>query len=92
MSQLTQHLALGNLHDKILHALMRLGKDFGLISAGEFDKINFPLSHQEIAHLVGASRESVTIALQELAKEGFISTGFRTVCIHKGKLLERPAT
>ncbi|WP_338556907.1 Crp/Fnr family transcriptional regulator [Paenibacillus sp. KS-LC4] len=92
MSQLTEHLALGNLHDKILHALMRLGKDFGFTSAGEFDKINFPLSHQEIAHLVGASRESVTVALQELVKEGYISTGFRTICIHQGKLMKRLMT
>jgi CRP-like cAMP-binding protein len=92
MSQLTHNLALGNLHDKILYALMKLSDQFGLISNDEYYRIDVPLSHQEIANLVGATREAVTIALQELVKEGFIKTGFKTIYIHREKLLERNIT
>ncbi|OAB36846.1 cAMP-binding protein [Paenibacillus macquariensis subsp. defensor] len=86
MSHLTQNLALGNLHDKIVYALMKLSDQFGLTSKDEYYRIDFPLSHQEIANLVGATREAVTVALQELVKEEVIKTGFKTIYIHREKL------
>lgn len=89
MSQLTQNLALGKLHDKVLYALIKLSNQFGLTGDNEYYKIDFPLSHQEIAHLVGATREAVTVVLQELVKEEVIKTGFKTIYIHREKLLER---
>jgi len=89
MSQLTQNLALGKLHDKVLYALIKLSDQFGLTGDNEYYKIDFPLSHQEIANLVGATREAVTVVLQELVKEEVIKTGFKTIYIHREKLLER---
>lgn len=89
MNQLSQNLALGNLHDKILYTLIRLYDQFGLTSDDEYYRIDFPLSHQEIANLVGATREAVTVALQELVKEKVIKTGFKTIYIQREKLLER---
>ena len=89
MSQLTQNLALGKLHDKVLYALIKLSDQFGLTGDNEYYKIDFPLSHQEIANLVGATREAVTVVLQELVKEEVIKTGFKTIYIHRKKLLER---
>lgn len=92
MSRLTQNLALGKLHDKVLYALMKLSDQFGLTGNNEYYKIDFPLSHQEIANLVGATREAVTMVLQELVKEEVIQTGFKTIYIHRKKLLERNIT
>lgn len=83
MSQLTQNLALGKLHDKVLYALIKLSDQFGLTCDNEYYKIDFPLSHQEIANLVGATREAVTVVLQELVKEEVIKTGFKTIYIHR---------
>ncbi|MDY8025046.1 Crp/Fnr family transcriptional regulator [Paenibacillus polymyxa] len=88
MSSLAQHLALGNLQDKILYILLKLSDQFALQSRDEYCKINFPLSHQEIANLVGATREAVTAALQELVKEKVIKTGFKTIYIHREKLMK----
>ncbi|MBD8522917.1 Crp/Fnr family transcriptional regulator [Lysinibacillus fusiformis] len=89
ISQLTQNLALWKLHDKVLYALIKLSDQFGLTGNDEYYKIDFPLSHQEIANLVGATREAVTVVLQELVKEEVIKTGFKTIYIHREKLLER---
>ncbi|PPQ49222.1 cAMP-binding protein [Paenibacillus peoriae] len=88
MSSLAQHLALGNLQDKILYILLKLSDQFALQGREEYCKINFPLSHQEIANLVGATREAVTAALQELVKEKVIKTGFKTIYIHREKLVK----
>lgn len=92
MSLLTQNLAIGNLHDKILCVLMKLSDQLGVKSDDNYYKIGVPLSHQEIANLIGASREAVTVALQELVKEEMIKTGFRTIHIHREKILEKNIT
>lgn len=84
MSSLAQHLALGKLHDKIIHVLVELCQRVGVQDeAGEYKRIKMQLSHQEIAHLVGASREAVSVALKELAETGIIRTGFRTIAVRR---------
>jgi CRP/FNR family transcriptional regulator len=91
MSSLAQNLALSRLHDKIIHILAELSGRFGVQEEdGEYSRIDMPLSHLEIAHLVGASREAVSLALKELAEMGVIRTGFRTVAIRRDKLAARP--
>jgi CRP/FNR family transcriptional regulator len=89
MSQLAQNLAIGNLHDKILCVLLKLSDQLGVKNEDNYYKINVQLSHQEIANLIGASREAVTVALQELVKAEMIQTGFRTIYIHRDKVLAR---
>lgn len=89
MSQLSQNLAIGNLHDKILCVLLKLSDQLGVKKEDNYYRINVPLSHQEIANLIGASREAVTVALQELVKAEVIQTGFRSIHIHRDKVLER---
>ncbi|MDH6371925.1 cAMP-binding protein [Paenibacillus sp. VTT E-133280] len=89
MSQLTHNLAIGNLHDKILCVLLKLSDQLGVKSEDNYYKINVPLSHQEIANLIGASREAVTMALQELVKAEVLQTGFRTILIHHDKVSGR---
>lgn len=89
MSRLTQNLAIGSLHDKILYVLLKLSDQYRMNTDNNYEKIGVPLSHQEIANLIGASREAVTVALQELVKEGLIKTGFKTIHINREKLMER---
>lgn len=86
MSLLAQHLALETLSERIIQALIKLAHQFGHIREGAYFKIDLPISHQELAGLVGASREAVTMALQELANNNMIKTGFRTIYIHHSKL------
>lgn len=67
-------LALGDVREKILHLLVALAGKFG-IAEENFHKIDIPLSHQEIGNMIGSTRETVTVALNELAKEHVIKTG-----------------
>ncbi|RAV13289.1 Crp/Fnr family transcriptional regulator [Paenibacillus contaminans] len=84
MSSLAEYLALGNLHEKIMHTLKRLSGQFGFTGDdGDYRKIDFPLTHQELANLVGATREAVTAALHELAEAGSIRTGFKSISIRR---------
>jgi CRP/FNR family cyclic AMP-dependent transcriptional regulator len=41
------------------------------------------LTHQEIANMIGSSREMVSIILKELASGGYITVGKNTITINK---------
>lgn len=71
---LLEKLALGDILERVAHLLLQLSKQFGTEQDG-FHKIDISLSHQEIAYMIGATRESVTGILNELAREGVIRTG-----------------
>ena len=89
MSELNQNLALGSLHEKIVYVLLKLSDQFGVSKSDDYYQINYSLSHQEIANLVGATREAVSVSIQELAKDKRIRTGFKTIALHPELFLER---
>lgn len=82
MSELTQTLALGNLHDKIMHNLCRLAEQVGWTEKDGYCLIQCTITHQEIAWMAGASRESVTAAMKELSQTGRIRTAFKSAALH----------
>lgn len=69
MSELTQTLALGNLHDKIMHNLCRLAERNGWTKEDGYCRIQSGITHQEIAWMAGASRESVTAAMKSSRRQ-----------------------
>jgi CRP-like cAMP-binding protein len=85
-AMLTQ-LALGNVRDRILHLLKTLAEKFG-IPEDDYHNIDMPLSHQEIANMIGSTRETVTMVLNELSKDGVIKTGRMSVHINLNQLSE----
>ncbi|MFC4810532.1 Crp/Fnr family transcriptional regulator [Paenibacillus sp. GCM10023250] len=68
-----EQLALYGLRERVLHILSTLSAKFGIIRDG-YALIDLPLSHQEIANMLGASREAVSGVMSELAKEGIVKT------------------
>ncbi|WP_274652854.1 Crp/Fnr family transcriptional regulator [Paenibacillus humicola] len=66
-----EQLALHGLRKRLLHLLSTLSAKFGVIQDG-YVLIHLPLSHQEIANMLGASREAVSGVMNELAKEGVV--------------------
>ncbi|MBB6732106.1 Crp/Fnr family transcriptional regulator [Cohnella zeiphila] len=68
-----EQLALHGLRNRVLHLLSTLSVKFGVIQDG-YALIDLPLSHQEIANMLGSSREAVSGVMSELAKEGVVKT------------------
>ncbi len=73
-------LALGNVRDKVLHLVINLAQKFGVMEE-EYHKIDMPLSHQEIGNMIGSTRETVTVALNDLVKENIIKIGRMSVYV-----------
>ncbi|MBO9609578.1 MAG: winged helix-turn-helix domain-containing protein [Paenibacillaceae bacterium] len=79
------------LHDlkgRVVHLLSTLSAKFGIIRDG-YAMIDLPLSHQEIANMLGVTREAVSGIMGELAKEGVIKTSRLSVQMDV-KMLVRP--
>nr|WP_264370906.1 redoxin domain-containing protein [Paenibacillus sabinae] len=72
--EILEQLAFNDLRGRILHLLSMLSAKFG-VDEGEYVRIDLPLSHQEIAKMLGVTREAVSVIMRKLVQEKVIKTG-----------------
>ncbi len=84
-NKMLEQLALYDIKQRILYWLRKLANDFGLDS-GDYITIDLPLSHQELANMIGSTRESVSLILSELSQEGIIISGRLKISVSKSNL------
>lgn len=65
---------------RVALALLRLSHHCG-VKVGEIVKINAPITHQEIANMVGACRQTITEVLHEFEREGVVRQEGRQIVI-----------
>jgi CRP/FNR family transcriptional regulator len=70
-----------NVHQRMKCMLGELAEEQGLVTAGG---VELRLTHEEIGYLVGANRVTVTKALHNLEREGFLRVLNRRVIINRG--------
>jgi len=80
LEDLLEELALSSVRTRLLHLLVKLAETFGS-AEGPFRRLNVGLSHQDLADMVGCSRETVTLTLRELARGGLVRTARRRVWV-----------
>jgi CRP/FNR family cyclic AMP-dependent transcriptional regulator len=73
-----ESLAFWDVHARIANLLMNLAEPEG----SEW-VVPQKMTHQEIADMVGSSRERVSKILKELADAGYLSTHRKRITIHK---------
>lgn len=66
--------------ERLIHALLDLAGEYGQ-STPQGVELRIRLSHQELANLIGSTRESVTIVLGELQAEKFLRVGRRRIVL-----------
>ena len=57
--------------ERVQRKLLQLAEDYGHVVRGSI-RIDFPVSHALLAEMVGSSRETVTRAVDELQRSGFV--------------------
>ncbi len=57
--------------DRVHRKLRQLARDHGRVVPGGI-RLDLPLTHELLGGMVGSARETVTWALAELAREGFV--------------------
>ncbi|MCM3629090.1 Crp/Fnr family transcriptional regulator [Paenibacillus glycanilyticus] len=85
--EMLEKLTLGDVQDRILHLLLKLSERFGVEDEGKV-RIDLQLTHQEVANMVGATREAVSGILKKLMKDGVINTGRKSISIYPIKVAD----
>jgi len=67
--------------ERVLLLLVELAEQYGQPATQGTVDLGIRLSHQEFANLIGATRESVTVALGDLQNEGLLAIGRQRVTI-----------
>lgn len=80
-------LALQKVRGRVASLLLQLCQDYG-VPGIEGVSLGIDLRHQEIANLIGASREIVTHTLSDFRREGVIGSDGRTIVVRRPVALE----
>ncbi|MCG3084344.1 Crp/Fnr family transcriptional regulator [Anoxybacillus sp. LAT_35] len=83
---LSEKIALSDVKYRILYLLLKLSEKTGKRKK-EWQTIGMKLTHQDIASMVGASRETTSAVMSQLKRDGFIKKGIH-LAIHVEKALE----
>ena len=71
---------------RLAHLLMNLSNEFGQQEDGGI-RLNVRITHQELANLIGSTRETVSATLSDFKRRGFILQDHRTIIIQDSKSL-----
>ena len=85
-----QYLTFGNASAKLASVLLVLGRDFGVVKKSETE-VQIPLTHKDIADLVGVTRETVSLELKKFDRKGYIGYNKKLIVIRDKKTLEKKA-
>ncbi len=75
-----ENIALSNTYKKVAHILLYFATKFAKKNL-RGTKITLPLTQQDVADIVGATRETVSISMTELKKKRLIKTSGRYIVI-----------
>jgi CRP/FNR family transcriptional regulator, cyclic AMP receptor protein len=68
--------------ERVIHLLFDLAEKYGKYQREGGISIGIRLSHQELASMIGSTRETVTLVLGELQTEGAISISRKEIVMH----------
>ncbi len=86
VNQQVEDLAFKDVHERVASTLFHLSRSEGR-PMGTKVLINLKMTHQDLANMVGSSRETVTRALNRLQDEGIISIAHQQITINQLKAL-----
>jgi len=84
--ELVRDMAMKNVAQRLAGLLLRLIEEYGVVSDGR-TVLDLPLSRQEMADMMGVSRETATRELSRFAKTGLVEIEGRRITILEEKKL-----
>jgi CRP/FNR family transcriptional regulator, cyclic AMP receptor protein len=76
---------------RLAHLLLKLTDQFGISQPDKSILINYSLSHQQIADMMGSNRVTITRQLSELQKLGILEIRRRSITVYNRSALEKLA-
>ena len=87
VNQQVEDLAFKDVHERVASTLCNLSKIEGRQLTNNRILINLKMTHQDLANMVGSSRETVTRALNRLQDQEIISISHQQITINRPELL-----
>jgi CRP/FNR family transcriptional regulator, cyclic AMP receptor protein len=84
-----QYQLTGDSYHRVIAALVLSARRFGQKEKDGSIVIDVPLTHQEIANIAGLTRETVSLMIERLTKEKFITSTKHIIIINKPQNLEK---
>ena len=75
-----EQLIFKDVNSKLAELLLRLGEEYG-IEDSRGTLVSLKITHQEMANLIGSTRETVSLTLSQFKRRGFIHTDGRKVIL-----------
>jgi CRP-like cAMP-binding protein len=75
-----EQLIFKDVNAKLAELLLRLGEEYGIDDA-RGTLVSLKITHQEMANLIGSTRETVSLTLSQFKRRGFIHTDGRKVIL-----------
>jgi CRP-like cAMP-binding protein len=69
--EMSENIALRNVQYRVLSLLLRLSEKFGRRNK-EWQTIDIKITHNDIASMIGSTRETVSATISQLKKQGYI--------------------
>lgn len=86
LSDVMVNLIVDDADTRIAKLILRLGMRYGRRD-GRVTRLDIPLTHQEIADMVGTTRQTVTSTLSRLKRQGVLTIETRRILIESEELL-----
>jgi len=75
-----EQLLFKDVNAKLAELLLRLGSEYG-VASGRGTLVALKITHQEMANLIGSTRETVSLTLSQFKRKGLIHTDGRKVIL-----------
>jgi len=87
LQMLVEHLLVRDTSVRLVTTLLALAKSFGRPTADGMTAISLPLTHQNLANMIGSNRVTVTRKLLELQETGLVrSLGRNSIAVNPDQL------
>ncbi|HMU38693.1 MAG TPA: Crp/Fnr family transcriptional regulator [Pseudomonadota bacterium] len=80
LEEKVENLIFKDVNSKLAELLLRLGQDFG-VADKRGTLLSLKITHQEMANLIGSTRETVSLTLSQFRRSGLIATEGRRVIL-----------
>jgi CRP-like cAMP-binding protein len=75
-----EHLVFRDVQAKLAALLLELGDEYG-VDSEDGTQIGLKITHQEMANLIGSTRETISLTLAQFKKKGLLDLNGRTVVL-----------
>ena len=87
LSNVLLNLASDDVSSRVIKLITRLGARYGAIMDDNV-YLDIPITHQEMADMIGTSRQTVTTVLGDLRRKGILRIEQRNICIQDPEWVE----